>query len=97
MSYGSFNTRLFDVDFNSGRFGRDGRSRLMVDAHEMRSDGYQTFNFQKRDAFSAKYQYQATDNTSLTAFSSIMDLYEQHAEPEGLDARADRSSSATTS
>ena len=23
----------------------------------MRSDGYQTFNFQKRNAFSAKYQY----------------------------------------
>ena len=74
LSYGSFNTRLFDVDFNSGQFGRDGRARLMLDAHEMRSDGYQTFNFQKRDAFSAKYQYQATHNTSLTAFSSIMHL-----------------------
>src|SRR5215510_1789651 len=74
VSYGSFNTRLVDVDFNTGRFGRDGRSRLMADLHEMRSDGYQTFNFQKRDAFSAKYQYQATDNTSLTAFSSIMHL-----------------------
>ena len=24
----------------------------------MRSDGYQTFNYQQRDAFSAKYQYQ---------------------------------------
>ena len=74
VSYGSFNTRLVDVDFNTGRFGRDGRSRLIADVHEMRSDGYQTFNFQKRDAFSAKYQYQATDNTSLTAFSSIMHL-----------------------
>ena len=38
------------------------------------SDGYQTFNFQKRDAFSAKYQYQVSDNTSLTAFTSIMHL-----------------------
>ena len=59
VSYGSFNTRLFDVDFNSGRFGAGGKSRLMVDVHEMRSDGYQTFNFQKRDAFSAKYQLSA--------------------------------------
>ena len=58
VSYGSFNTRLFDVDFNTGRFGPDGKSRLMFDVHEMRSDGYQTFNFQQRDAFSAKYQYQ---------------------------------------
>jgi len=74
VSYGSFNTRMFDVDFNTGRFGTDGKSRLMVDAHEMRSDGYQTFNFQQRDAFSAKYSYQASANTSVTAFSSIMHL-----------------------
>ncbi|MCU1385696.1 MAG: TonB-dependent receptor [Acidobacteria bacterium] len=74
VSYGSFNTRLLDVDFNTGRFGAAGKSRLMVDAHEMRADGYQTFNYQKRDAFSAKYQYQATSDTSVTAFSSIMHL-----------------------
>jgi hypothetical protein len=74
VSYGSFNTRMFDVDFNTGRFGTDGKSRLMIDAHEMRSDGYQTFNFQQRDAFSAKYSYQASANTSVTAFSSIMHL-----------------------
>jgi iron complex outermembrane receptor protein len=74
VSYGSFNTRMFDVDFNTGKLGADGKSRLMFDAHDMRSDGYQTFNFQQRDAFSAKYNYQASANTSLTAFSSIMHL-----------------------
>jgi len=74
LSYGSFNTRLFDMDFNTGRFGPGGSSRLMVDVHTMRADGYQTFNFQQRDAFSAKYQYQVSDNTSLSAFSSIMHL-----------------------
>ena len=73
-SYGSFNTRLFDVELDSGRFGGDGKSRLMIEAHEMRSDGYQTYNYQKRDAFSAKYQYSLGDNTVLTAFSSIMHL-----------------------
>ena len=46
----------------------------MVDAHEMKSDGYQTFNYQKRDAFSAKYQYSVSDNTVFTAFSSVMHL-----------------------
>jgi iron complex outermembrane receptor protein len=65
---------MFDVDFNTGRLGADGKSRLMVDAHEMRSDGFQTFNFQQRDAFSAKYSYQASADTSITAFSSIMHL-----------------------
>jgi iron complex outermembrane receptor protein len=75
VSYGSFNTRMLDVDFNSGRFGPGGRSRFIVDAHEMRSDGYQTFNFQKRDAFSAKYQYTVNDNTTLTGFASVMELH----------------------
>jgi len=74
VSYGSFNTRMFDVDYNTGRLGADGRSRFMFDAHDMRSDGYQTFNFQQRDAFSAKYSYQSSANTSVTAFSSIMHL-----------------------
>ena len=74
VSYGSFNTRLFDVEYNSGRFGGDGKSRLIVDAHDMRSDGYQTLNYQKRDAFSAKYQYAVSDNTTLTGFASVMEL-----------------------
>jgi iron complex outermembrane receptor protein len=74
FSYGSFNTRLFDMDFNTGRFGTDGKHRVMFDIHDMRSDGYQTFNFQQRDAFSAKYQYQVSANTSLSAFTSIMHL-----------------------
>ena len=75
LSYGSFNTRLFDATFDSGRFGGNGKSRLIVDVHRMQSDGYQTYNFQKRDALSAKYQYAATDNTVLTAFTSIVDLH----------------------
>ena len=70
VSYGSFNTRLFDVDFNSGRFGPGGKSRLMVEGHDMRSDGYQTYNYQHRQAFSAKYQYSVSSNTSITAFTS---------------------------
>jgi iron complex outermembrane receptor protein len=74
ISYGSFNTKLFDMDFNTGRFGDGRKSRFMLDAHEMRSDGYQTFNFQKRDAFSAKYEYQLDDNTSVSAFTSVMHL-----------------------
>ena len=74
LSFGSFNTRLYDVELDSGKFG-DGKSRLIIDGHAMRSDGYQTFNSQSRDAFSAKYQYTASDSTSVTAFASIMDLH----------------------
>ena len=73
-SVGSFNTRLYDVDFESGAFGNDGRSRMWIDAHQMTSDGYQTFNFQDRKSFSAKYQYAASDRTAVTAFATIIDL-----------------------
>ena len=73
-SYGSFNTRLFDVQFDTGRFGGNGKSRLLVEAHDTRTDGYQTFNDVKTDAFSAKYQYAASDSTTLTAFTSIEQL-----------------------
>src|SRR5689334_18426995 len=74
VSYGSFNTRLFDGEVDSGRFGPGGKSRLLVEAHEMKSDGYQTFNYQDRKAFSTKYQYTVNDTTAITAFSSVMQL-----------------------
>ncbi len=73
-SYGSFNTRLFDVQYDSGKLGGSGKSRLLIEGHDMQSDGYQTLNFQHRKAFSAKYQYSASDNTVFTAFSSVMQL-----------------------
>jgi iron complex outermembrane recepter protein len=73
-SYGSFNTRLYDVQFDSGRLGSNGKSRFLLEGHEMKSDGYQTFNFQDRKAFSAKYQYSLSDDTVFTAFSSVMQL-----------------------
>ena len=74
ISYGSFNTKLFDMDYNTGRFGAGGKQRFMFDLHDMSSDGYQTFNFQHRVAFSAKYNYQVSDNTSVSAFTSVMHL-----------------------
>jgi iron complex outermembrane receptor protein len=74
VSYGSFNTRLYDAEFNSGKFGPGGTSRLLVEAHRMESDGYQTLNYQDRKAFSAKYQLALTDTTTISAFASVMDL-----------------------
>ncbi len=83
ISYGSFNTRLFDVEFDSGRFGGDGKSRLMLDAHDMRSDGYQTYNYQRRESVSAKYIYDASPTTTLTAFTSVVDLHSNTPNQKG--------------
>ncbi|WLT31899.1 TonB-dependent receptor [Geothrix sp. PMB-07] len=70
-SFGTWNTSLYSLEYETGTLGR---SNLMVNAHEMKSDGYQTFNKQHRDAVSAKYQFAVSENTQLTAFGSYMDL-----------------------
>ena len=77
-SYGTWNTKLFDGAFNSGNFGFFGgpkKSNLFIDAHRLTSDGYQTFNFNERDAGSLLYQYTFSPRTVLTGFSGVIHLY----------------------
>src|SRR5436190_152288 len=73
-SYGSWNTQLYENHFDSGRFGPGGKHNFMVDTHTMHSEGYQTYNFQRRNAFSAKYQFSPSSKVVLTAFTSIVEL-----------------------
>jgi iron complex outermembrane receptor protein len=68
-SYGSFATRLVGGEYESG--GR-GNNRFLANAHEMRSDGYQTYNQQQRDAVSGKYQFTPSAKTTMTVFSSYL-------------------------
>jgi len=71
VSYGSFNTKLIDGSFDTGLF--DGRkSNLLMDVHSMTSDGYETFNFQDRQAGSLKYIYKFSDNNVFTAYSGVV-------------------------
>ena len=75
VSYGTWNTKLYDGAFNSGNFGLFGspaRSNLFVDVHHMDSDGYQTFNYNTRNAGSLLYQYQFSPKTVLTGFSGVV-------------------------
>jgi iron complex outermembrane recepter protein len=73
VSYGSFNTFLFDASYYSGNFGGSAkRSNLFVDVHHMSSDGYQTLNNQTRNAGSLKYQYVFSPRTVLTGYSGVI-------------------------
>lgn len=77
MSYGTWNTKLYDGAFNSGNFGLFGspaKSNLFADVHHMTSDGYQTFNFNMRTAGSLLYQYQFSPKTVLTGYSGVVHL-----------------------
>jgi iron complex outermembrane receptor protein len=75
VSYGSFNTRLVQLDSDSGQFGPGHKNSVLIDIHQLLSDGYQTFNRQKRDAGSGKYQYRFSDKTTLTLFGSLVDIW----------------------
>jgi iron complex outermembrane receptor protein len=77
VSYGTWNTKLYDGAFNSGSFGLFGgpkRSNLFIDVHHMSSDGYQSFNYNLRNAGSLLYQYQFSPKTVLTGFSGVIQL-----------------------
>jgi iron complex outermembrane receptor protein len=74
-SYGSFNTRMLALDADSGQFGPGKKSSLTVNIHQMLSDGYETYNYQKRVAGFIKYQYRLNDRTTFTIFSGLVDLW----------------------
>ncbi len=77
VSYGTWNTKLYDGAFNSGNFGFFGgekKSNLFVDWHRMTSDGYQSFNYNMRNGGSMLYQYTFSPKTVLTGFSGVLRL-----------------------
>jgi len=74
-SYGSFNTRMLALDADSGQFGPGRKSSLTANIHQMLSDGYETFNYQKRVAGFLKYQYRINDHTTVTIFGGLVDLW----------------------
>jgi iron complex outermembrane receptor protein len=75
VSYGSWQTRLLRMDYDSGLFGPGNRNSLAIDVHQLDSSGYQTNNYQKRDAGSLKYQYRVSPRTTLTLFTGIVDIW----------------------
>ncbi len=75
LSYGSFNTLLFDGAYDTGNFGgAKKKNNMLVDVHHMSSDGFQTLNRQQRDAGSLKYQYKFSDTKVLTGFAGVIRL-----------------------
>ena len=73
-SYGTWNTRLFGAKVDTGNFGPDGSSNLMINASQMNSNGYETLNDQQRQNLAAKYQYALTENTILTLFGTTEEV-----------------------
>ena len=72
FSYGSFNTKLFDGQYDSGVFGPSHRFNVNLDVHHLGSDGYQTFNHQTRNGGDLKVQYKVSDKTTISGFAAVI-------------------------
>ncbi len=75
FSYGSFNTRIYQLDGDSGQFGPGKKDAVLFDFNQMTSDGYQTYNKQQRDAGYAKFQHRFSDKTSLSLYGGVVDIW----------------------
>ena len=72
FSYGSFNTYLYDAQYDSGNLLAGHKLNFQLDVHHLQSEGYQTFNYQTRNAGDIKVQYKFSDKTVLTGFSGVI-------------------------
>jgi len=75
VSYGSWDTRVLQLDADSGFFGPGSRNSFLMNIQQLLSDGYQTYNLQKRDAGYGKYQYRVSDRSSLTLYGGLVDIW----------------------
>lgn len=75
ISYGSWNTRVLQLDGESGFFGPGRRNSFLMNIQQLLSDGYQTYNRQKRVAGYGKYQYRFSDRSSLTLYGGLVDIW----------------------
>jgi iron complex outermembrane receptor protein len=72
FSGGSFNTFLYDAEYDSGSFGPGQKFNTMIDIHHLQSHGYQSLNNQTRNAGDIQFQYKLSDKTTLTGYSGVI-------------------------
>jgi iron complex outermembrane receptor protein len=72
FAYGSFNTYLYDAQFDSANILPNKKLNFLIDVHHMQSDGYQTNNHQTRNAGDIKAQYKISDKTMITGFAGVV-------------------------
>jgi iron complex outermembrane receptor protein len=95
FSYGSFNTQLYSLDFDSGLLGKGRKDAVLANVNAMTSDGYQTFNYQQRDAGYGKFQHRFSDRSSLTLYGGVVDIWNNTPNTTN-PTRASRSSETTS-
>ena len=72
FSGGSFNTYLYDLQYDSGSFGPSHKLNMTADVHHMQSHGYQSLNNQNQNAGDIKMMYKLSDSTTLSGYSGVI-------------------------
>jgi iron complex outermembrane receptor protein len=73
--YGSWNTRVLQLDGDSGFFGPGSKNSFLMNIQQLLSDGYQTYNRQKRVAGYGKYQYRINSHSAITLYGGLVDIW----------------------
>jgi iron complex outermembrane recepter protein len=72
FSGGSFNTFLYDAQYDSGSFGPGQKFNTTIDIHHLQSHGYQSLNNQNQNAGDLKFEYKLSDKTVITGYSGVI-------------------------
>lgn len=79
-SFGSWNTSLVGVGYESGRMPDQGDATLQLNVQELKSDGYLSYSPVKSDNLTVKFERPIGDASLLTAFSTVNQIH--YAQPD---------------
>ena len=72
-AHGKWNTNLYGAGFESGRMG-ESEATLQLNAQQVKSDGYLSYNTMDGSNFVAKYQQKLGQSTRMTVFATYNDI-----------------------
>lgn len=76
MTFGSFNTRLLGVEYNTGTLKKYNGARALLDFETLRSDGYLSYSGQQRQNGFLKVTRPVGDNTRVTFAAMYNQLHQ---------------------
>ncbi len=72
FSGGSFNTFLYDLQYDSGQILPNHKLNFTMDVHHLQSHGYQSLNNQNQNAGDIKADYRLSDSLDISGYSGVV-------------------------
>jgi iron complex outermembrane receptor protein len=72
FSGGSYNTFLYDLQYDSGQILPNHKLNFTTDIHHLQSHGYQSLNNQNQNAGDIKVDYKLSDTFDITGYSGVI-------------------------